>query len=670
MFKKKPTVGSAISLAVRVLLLQIKPFAPLKSSDRRKIADAIIAQHHIQVPVDENANPDDKAVNPHLTALRRSLLPENALSARFTTTRGADSRQMSGMLYAGGREDEEQRVLWVKFDDKLFPSVYTLWRNPGIVPLLHTTLAVVEKLQSGADLMTPGLQMGPPFPKHATKDAIVAVASIEAPTVPMAVGTCEINVSALGRVQGAKGQAVRSFHWAGDELWAWSPIGRPGTDPPTAIGGWGADEEDVELVSRAEALDMAAGEEDDGGVLVDAPPSRKADAEGARATGAPSTELAEQVEDKELSTKGMPSSPSASPLTAAEIDDAFRDAFLYGVRYHVDHNKDQPSYGLEFPISQSNVMSLLVQPFLPTYTPARTASLQLKKTSWKNIRKFIKFLDKQQIIKSKDRDGHEAVVLDIEFGHELIQDFRPYKLPKKDTPASGGGKPAAPLSSDPAVGQKLTVLSLLRPKEKFAAVFKAAEADPQGWYTAAELRPVLNAWVATEKMVVPSNKRLVTVNPLIANGVLGSSAADVQIVADGTIPRDILAERFAAACSPFHAILRNDATLADSKPKAGLAPPVHITLETRSGHKTVTKISGLEAYHVSPQPLADELRKRCAGSTSVERLNGSSPKNPVMEVMVQGPQKETCAEGARGSRRAPQLGRCGRQDQGQEEVGV
>jgi translation initiation factor 2D len=51
-------------------------------------------------------------------------------------------------------------------------------------------------------------------------------------------------------------------------------------------------------------------------------------------------------------------------------------------------------------------------------------------------------------------------------------------------------------------------------------------------------------------------------------------------------------------------------------------------------------VHGLESYGIAPQPLADELRKTCAGSTSVERMQGSSPKNPVMEVMVQGPQKD------------------------------
>lgn len=308
----------------------------------------------------------------------------------------------------------------------------------------------------------------------------------------------------------------------------------------------------------------------------------------------------------------------------------------------MDHNKGHPTYGLDFPLSQSNVMSLLVQPFLPTYTPARTASLQIKKSSWKNIRKFIKYLDKQQIIKSKDRDGHEAVILDVDFKDRQIQSFVPYRLPKKEPPASSQlDKPAANMPTESSsVGQKLKLVSLLRPKEKLAFVFNASKADPRGLYTPTELKQILTAYLEAENLVSEKNKRLININPLIANSILGSSAADDKALAAGTIARDALAERFVAATSPFHTILRNDANIADSKPKAGAPPKIQIVLETRSGNKTVTKVSGVEPYYIAPQPLADELRKTCAGSTSVDRLQGSSPKAPVMEVMVQGPQKD------------------------------
>jgi translation initiation factor 2D len=184
-------------------------------------------------------------------------------------------------------------------------TVYTLWHNPKIVPLLYTPMYVVEKLQGGADLMTPGLQRGPPFPKKATKGAIVAIASLEAPTVPMAVGTCVIDVSSLGSTQGMKGHAVETFHWAGDELWAWSNANKPGRDPPASIDAWDEHtEEDSELVDQTAAVDL----DDAGGVSLDADPTERSKAEqaqGVEGEDAPGNkDFIDVVDDKELTTKG------------------------------------------------------------------------------------------------------------------------------------------------------------------------------------------------------------------------------------------------------------------------------------------------------------------------------------------------------------------------------
>lgn len=290
---------------------QIKPLSPLKSSDRRRTADQIIADFGIAVPVDANLDPEDKtAATAGLTALRKSLLPENALSARFTTTAGPELKQVSGTIYVGSHEGTggHQRVLWVKVGDKMYPTVYTLWHNPRIVPLLYTPLVVVEKLQGGADLMTPGLQRGPPFPKKATKGAIVAIASLESPTVPMAVGTCEIDVSALEKVQGVKGHAVSTFHWAGDELWSWSSTSKPGSEPPDVIEGWDdAKDEEADLAERTAAVDL---DEQEGGVALDADPTERSEAEkaqGVEGEEAPGNhDFVDVIDDKELTTKGKP----------------------------------------------------------------------------------------------------------------------------------------------------------------------------------------------------------------------------------------------------------------------------------------------------------------------------------------------------------------------------
>ena len=177
------------------------------------------------------------------------------------------------------------------------------------MPLLYTPEFVLKKLCSGAPLMTPGLARGPPFPVKATKDSIVAIASLDKPSVPIVVGTCEIDIASLQQVQGSKGHAVRGEHWDGDELWAWSSAGKPGRSAPEHIEGWDADTTNA---SFREGVEHMAIEDDDddteeGGVSLNQeaeqrtvfePRNEYVEGEEARPYEA------DRDEDKELSTKG------------------------------------------------------------------------------------------------------------------------------------------------------------------------------------------------------------------------------------------------------------------------------------------------------------------------------------------------------------------------------
>lgn len=116
--------------------------------------------------------------------------------------------------------------------------------------------------------MTPGLANGPPFPPRAKKGAIVAVASLDNPSVPVTVGQCEIDVSALGSVQGLRGHAVQTMHWAGDEIWAYSTSAKPGVNPPDHIDGWLSENVDEEKIADQTAS-MTFEDKEQGGVPLD-----------------------------------------------------------------------------------------------------------------------------------------------------------------------------------------------------------------------------------------------------------------------------------------------------------------------------------------------------------------------------------------------------------------
>ncbi|KAL8942542.1 MAG: hypothetical protein Q9216_001586 [Gyalolechia sp. 2 TL-2023] len=645
MFKKKPNVEIHWLMVQHNCPLtenQIKALAPLRSSDRRRIADQIIAEYGIEVPAQGSGEGQENGSNTStigVGAIRNSLLPENSQSARFTTTAGKDLKKVSGTVYVGAPPGQEQRILWIKLEERLLPTVYTLWRNPGIVALLHTPDVVLQKLRGGADLMTPGLARGPPFPTSATKGSIVAIVSLEKPSVPIVVGICEIDVASLREVRGVKGHAVRGEHWDGDEIWAWSQAGGSGEQAPEAIDGWENQDglDDLKKQVSQTTVTDSDDEHDGGGVAVAnglATPSKALKQKGfvEGEDGRPFEEI--ELDQKEYSTK--------------DIDDVFWKAFLYGLHHHRNANKSDPHHGLNFPINQSAVISNLVLPFLPITTSQQAASLNIKKTSWKNAKKFIKAFDKAKLLKSKDRDGGECVVLDIDWEDDSITSFMPYKLPKKDTVSaeSGGGGGGKVISagispSDPSIGQKLSKVDLYKPREQLGPILAASDASHHGLYLPAELRSIVISYIESEKLISETNKRLVNLDPVLANAVFdGSSALDREVLAKGNVPRDALIDRVLKSCSPFWVLLRNDETRDKAKAHAGRAPKISITLETRSGNKTVTKLSGVESFYIPPQALAEELQKTCASSTGVGQMAGSSPKKPVMEVMVQGPQKD------------------------------
>ncbi|KAL4895949.1 hypothetical protein BDV59DRAFT_146983 [Aspergillus ambiguus] len=621
MFKKKPT---------------IKNLAPLRSSDRRKIADQIISDYKIEVPAQQPAGDEPNPAIPNLTSIRNSLLPENSLSARFTTTAGPQLREVQGTVYVGTHPGSDERILWFKLehgpgaDGRLYPTVYSLWKNPNMVPLLHTPDFVMGKLRGGADLMTPGLADDPPFPQRAVKGAVVAVAGLGRHTVPLFVGVCETDVSALGEVQGTKGHAVRGLHWEGDEIWSWSLASRPGQPAPEYIEGWDdeAEEEDEELGEVGEELDnLTLGNE-----------GPKTEAEE------PSEEAPEEQDEGSVAMEKEPST--------AEIDLAFEKAFLYSLYKLKQDNPTASNYGLSLPIQPSAVMSNMVTPYLPIYSSQQAQYYNIKKTSWKNAKKFIKHLGKQRLVLSKERSGGETVIMDVDFDDRRVVEFVPYRLPSKNATlgssakaTSAGNKKPTATEGDSSVGQTLTVQTLYRPTPKLVpTIFPArSSSDPSNFYRYTDVSSNLDQYLQSQNpsIIDPQNRRIIVLNPFLANTVFSSSSnEDRNTLARGKTTRDALLKRITddhSFMTAHYAILRSGQTLADVKPKAGASPKVNVTLERRTGSKTVTKVSNLEVFGIVPNLLAEELQKKCASSTSVGQANGA-PKG-VMEVLVQGDQR-------------------------------
>ncbi|KAF5024470.1 hypothetical protein F66182_3410 [Fusarium sp. NRRL 66182] len=588
--------------------LDIRNLAPLRSSDRRKLADQIIRDY--QVPLPEPRTTGDDASSSAQSTLRNSLLPESTSSARFITP----SEQ--GTIYIGAYPGQDERVLWFQTGKNpcLIPTVYTLWRNPNLVPLLHTPDFVVdEKLKQGADLMVPGLVKAhnASWDSRASTGSVVAVAGLQNDTVPVWVGSCQTDIRNLPNdVRGLKGSAVKALHWVGDECWSWRALGSGGLEPPSALEGW-------------TGLSLHAARDND-----QASPAINRD----EPEHAPSARNEQPRVDDEVDEEREP--------TTREVDDAFHQAFLYAV-HKAKQNGSAPSYGFNFPLQPSFIISSMIQPNLRFQNQQH---YNIKKTSWKNAKKFIKHLDKAQIVKSKDRNGGETVILGIDFDDDQVTGFRPYRLPTPKAAGEEASKPAedtadqASSGNDPSLGQKINIQLVYRLSSKLIPTLLPSKTE---FYTAQQISAALKEYIDQHPELGGQGSSTIKLDPFLANDILGSkpSQDDRSILAVGRISRSALQKRVLEdthLCQPFHIISRNAGP--DQKPKPGSPPHVHITVEKRTGTKVVTKIANLEPFLIDPQVLAPELQKKCAGSASVGQASGARPG--LMEIVVQGDQRK------------------------------
>merc|ERR1719348_825988 len=105
-----------------------------------------------------------------------------------------------------------------------WPTVYTLWRHPSLLPTLTTWPPVLERLTRGADLMLPGVIVDEERGLKAycegklEKGDLVAV-NLQSNKAPVAVGTAWLSSEDM-YMAARKGKCVSVVHFYGDQLWA------------------------------------------------------------------------------------------------------------------------------------------------------------------------------------------------------------------------------------------------------------------------------------------------------------------------------------------------------------------------------------------------------------------------------------------------------------------
>ncbi|KAG0260721.1 hypothetical protein BG011_001670 [Mortierella polycephala] len=588
MFKKPPAT--------------LKSFSPLRSSDKRRLRDEILTSF----PSLRDMEPiDDVPINAIIT-------PDGLQSAKFTSY-----IEEPGTLYA----DAEGTPLWFKVssskkDSLVLPSVYMLWKFPTLIPGLTTWSPVVDKLRNGADLMIPGVITANNMEVPDLEEGALVVIRARGNKYPLAIGTMAVSGQVIAASRGRmppKGKAVHIFHIHLDQLWA---MGSKLEFPADWAEGHNVsvDEDEYETDEEDGADEELA--ENMKNISINVSKGK------ARAKDEPETELDHELADSQAGDQQTEQEQQHEPaivLSTEEVDKSLQEALLQVLKFKVTENVSKEL----LPMNASTLYSSYV---LPNRARGRAADADIKKSSWKKLAKWLKAVEKQDLIKCKEIKG-DLFLLSVNWNHPELKAFRGHRTVEQQ--AARQAKVEARSSQANSDVKVLEVMEAYRPNSISAILFESTGRSKDGYYTLQELRALLIEYCKEKQLADPKNQRIIRLD-----GVLQEALAKGGEQVD-RVPKDQISDRLINNMVVHHFI-----GYQGEQPRfvKGGVKPIQITQEIRTGRKTVTKVSGLEHFMIDVDAFGHEIQVLCAGSVAITPLVGASPKLKLREVMVQGPQ--------------------------------
>ncbi|CAA7262134.1 unnamed protein product [Cyclocybe aegerita] len=584
MFKKPPS--------------NLKTSAPLRSSDRRKLKQRAVSAYQLSSEEGD------------------ALIPDGISSVKFST-----HVNEPGTLYT----HVDGTPMWFtigKGSEDLLPTVYTLWKKQDLLPFLSTPSAVVPILIGGADLMIPGVIQCPPslaehqlvaIRQYVNKDGKPALSP------PVAIGRMALPSDRLRAAGTEKGKAIHVIHTWKDHLWEMgSKIDIP---------------EDTLLEESAPVEQGEESEEEGTGNQATPPPP------------IPPEEMAE--------------TPQTVSYTPQEVTELLNKALLQSI------SKPPPASGFPIPatIFYSNYL-LPSRPAFPTLVLPPTGSssdrpgdppqvdteITIKTSSHKSLTAFLKAAEKTGLLtlKPPQKQQPDVLITAINASHPNIISHVSF-VTVKDVELTAAKKAAREGKETTGGSREVEIKELYKPHQASVDLFEGIGANKADLYTIPQIRTMLNGYIAAKSLVNQNDQAYINLDDLLFACVAAKGSKGKAKAKDAAEPeppsqfmrRDELTKSVVDKMQPWYGVRAEGK---EPVTKKGSLSPIQVATKLRQGRKAATLITGFEPFLViDADEMAEDLRKTCAGATSVSPAAGK-PGGTSMEVLVQGKQSKSVVD--------------------------
>ncbi|EIN05784.1 hypothetical protein PUNSTDRAFT_91371 [Punctularia strigosozonata HHB-11173 SS5] len=540
-------------------LADLKTSAPIRSSDRRKLKQKVVQTFGLQAEEGD------------------LLVPEGLQSVKFSTHVGEH-----GIAYLAAEGDP----LWFtigKGSEELIPTVYTLWKQPRLLPFLSTPSAVIPVLIGGADLMIPGIVQ---HSSNLAPNQLVSVTQYHAGKLgyPLGVGRMAVGSDKLQSEDG-KGKGVLILHTWKDKLW---DLGSKG-EPP----------EPMDITTP-----VATSEQ------------------GGQDGSAPTANNPNSVDGKAQETETDPKQESTEgPLTPEEVSSILRTALLQAIQTTLSQVPSST-----FPIPATTFYTTYLLPHRPSYSPSPT-SVDIKHSAFKSLSAFLKACEKDGMLSLKQVKG-DYVITGVKADHPDVAGHHAYRTLKMEEEKKEK-REAREKEEGAKKGKEMVVVELWKPHQATIRLFEEAGKDPSAMYSLTDIKTILNGYVAAKNLVNQREQQYINVS---VDDVLAGALSSKNAPPPDFMKREDICKLLSEKMQAWYKLQPEGK---DVVVKKGQLRPISVQVKIRQGRKACTLITGFEPFLLDADELAEELRKSCASSTAVAPLPG---KNAGLEVMVQGKQ--------------------------------
>eukprot|EP00074_Homo_sapiens_P081831 XP_016856019.1 eukaryotic translation initiation factor 2D isoform X4 [Homo sapiens] len=246
--------------------------------------------------------------------------------------------------------------------------------------------------------------------------------------------------------------------------------------------------------------------------------------------------------------------------------------------------------------------------------------LDIKKSSYKKLSKFLQQMQQEQIIQVKELSKGVESIVAVDWKHPRITSFViPEPSPTSQTIQEGSREqPYHPPDIKPlyCVPASMTLL------------FQESGHKKGSFLEGSEVRTIVINYAKKNDLVDADNKNLVRLDPILCDCILEKNEQHTVM----KLPWDSLLTRCLEKLQPAYQV-----TLPGQEPivKKGRICPIDITLAQRASNKKVTVVRNLEAYGLDPYSVAAILQQRCQASTTVNPAPGAKDS---LQVQIQGNQ--------------------------------